>query len=544
MLAFARRQSYEPGTNLQGEQAENVWLFLLPQLSLERVVFVGKSTSGTRIGCEALAAHVRDTAADELAEAVSGGCDLVWIAPGALPAMLADRNAVMALDAVLLGGGSVYLEPSGQTPRPATQLGELLGVSASVEFGMSHAQVGGEADERARRAAWLVPRARPPKSMLSRQLARAVRRVAPGSGSAPTGERLLAVSRVFEGMTETSRDHGVLLRSEGAALGPPEYIRRIAGEFGYELDGTRWSVTLQRGYRSQKVVFHFPELGQIVKVTQDARFNHRLANEYEALRVLETRQLADPSVVPRALYSALHGRVLVVGESRLDGAPFRERSTGSPTCPHASAVINALIDLSGAGAGADGRREAADALATLLKRHDEVHRPPAAHIGFLERQIARLAEAESAIRPVFLHGDLTTLNVLVDGEQIRLVDWENAEPAGLPLWDVVHFVGAYAAWAAERAGRRWTARSAQETLLEPSPFHAMLARAVTRYRAATALPAQAVTPLVFTWWMVMALREATRRPSGAANEGLYARLLFRAVDAGETPGLAQLAGTQ
>jgi hypothetical protein len=78
-------------------------------------------------------------------------------------------------------------------------------------------------------------------------------------------------------------------------------------------------------------------------------------------------------------------------------------------------------------------------------------------------------------------------------------------------------------------------------LLEPSPFHSMLVEAVGRYRARVGVPAEAVVPLVFTWWMVLALREATRRRPDQLDGGFYRRLLAGAVEAGESPGLRRLA---
>jgi Phosphotransferase enzyme family len=544
MLTFARRQSYEPGSNLEGEQAENVWLFLLPSIELRRVVAVGSPSSGTRISWNALGARVSEATAAELPAVLADGCDLVWIGSPKLSAVAADPAALGALDRFLRAGGSVYVEPSRRAARLVARFAESLAVTTSVELAEARTQQASSSGALHGRAAWFVPRSRVLRSPIVRRVRRILGRLFSRPSPASTGGGLIGVDRVREGVSDAASDRGLLVRGKSAGTQLPEYIRTVARQNGYELDDTRWSIALQRGYRSQKVVFHVPDAGAIVKVTQDARFNHRLQNEYEALRILQQQGLADPSLAPRALFSGSHGRVLVVGESRLAGVPFRDRSDGSPSCRVARAVVDALTVLASAGTGPGGGRHAAEALMALLERHNEIHRPPADHVRFLEDQIGRLVEARDDLHPVFLHGDLTTLNIIVDGDRIGLVDWENAEPAGLPLWDLLHFVGAYAAWGAQRSGRRWTPRVAQAALLEPSPFHTMLGDAVARYRIATGLPAELIPPLVFTWWMMVALREATRRRPDRVNGGLYARLLARAVAAGETPALRRLAAAR
>jgi aminoglycoside phosphotransferase (APT) family kinase protein len=543
MLSFARRQSYEPGSNLEGEQAENVWLFLLPSLELRRVVAVGSPSNGTRISWNALGAEVTEVAAGELPAALANRCELVWIGSSTLSAVAADPAALGALDRFLGAGGSVYVEPSRRAARLVARFAESLAVTTSVELAEARTQQASSSGALHGRAAWFVPRSRALPSPIVRRVRRVLGRLCSRLSPASPGGGLIGAGPVREGVSEASSDQGLLVRGNFAGTQLPGYIRAVARQNGYELEDMRWSIGLQRGYRSQKVVFHVPDAGAIVKVTQDPRFNHRLENEYDALRILQQQGLTEPSLAPQALFSGSHGRVLVVGESRLGGAPFRDRSDGSPSCRVARAVVDALTVLASAsaGTGPGGGRHAAEALMDLLARHSEIHRPPADHLRFLEHQIGRLAEAGDDLHPVFLHGDLTTLNILVDRDRIGLVDWENAEPAGLPLWDLLHFVGAYAAWGAQRAGRRWTARTAQAALLEPSPFHTMLGDAIARYRIATGLQGELIPPLLFTWWMTVALREATRRRPDRVNGGLYARLLARAVAAGETPALRQLA---
>lgn len=47
--------------------------------------------------------------------------------------------------------------------------------------------------------------------------------------------------------------------------------------------------------------------------------------------------------------------------------------------------------------------------------------------------------SETGTATVFEHGDLWEENVLIDGGQFALVDWEESRDAGTPLWDLLYF---------------------------------------------------------------------------------------------------------
>jgi hypothetical protein len=542
ILGFARSQRYEPGTNIEGEQAEDAWLFLLPSLELRRVVLAGRPSPGTRSALLSLGAELVEPARDGVVAALERPTDLLYVGTDRIPHLTRDPEAVAALDRLLAASGSVYLEPS----KTATaELGAALDITRTVEVGSSREHLAPDVDSATVRAAWLVPRAPGRPSTRTRLLGRAFRRATVRLRHRSTIEHaggLVGVTSVRRGAPRATHDRGALLRCDRESPNLlPEYVRAVARACGHQLDDATWALAPPRGYRSQKVVFHLLERAEIVKVTQDPSFNPRLGNEYAALRALETRPLPDPAVAPRALFCGHHAGLLVVGESRLEGVPFRERSSGSAACPVARAALDTLIDLAGVGGTGSGP-EAADALAALLEQYRLVHQPSAAHLRFLEEQIERIAEAGTDFACAFSHGDPTTLNILVANEErIGLVDWENAEPDGMPIWDLLHFVHAYAAWSTRLAGRRWTPAVAHDTLFRPSPFHGLLAGVIARYRAVRRLDTELVLPLVFTFWIARALREATRRPPAAVADEHCARLLDRLVTAGETPELVALA---
>jgi PAS domain-containing protein len=542
ILGFARSQRYEPGTNLEGEQAEDAWLFLLPRLELRRVVLAGRPSPGTRSALLALGAELVEPARDGVVAALERPTDLLYVGADWIPHVARDPEAVAALDHLLAASGIVYLEPSSA---PTAELGAALNISRTVELGSTREQLESEVEVTDVRAAWLVPRAHGQPSAPRRLIGRALRRATVGLRHPSTieaADSLIGVTSVRRGTPRGTPDRGVLLRRDrDSPTLLPEYVRAVAHSCGHQLEDATWALASPRGYRSQKVVFHLLERREIVKVTQDTRFNPRLGNEYAALRALESRPLPDPAIAPKPLFCGQHAGLLVVGESRLEGVPFRRRSTGSASCPVARATVDTLIDLATVGGPGSGH-EAAAALAALLEQYRHIHQPSSAHVRFLEGQIGRIAEAGNDFACAFSHGDPTTLNILVaNDEAIRLVDWENAEPEGLPLWDLLHFVHAFAAWSTRLAGRRWTPAVAEATLFRPSPFRELLAGAIARYRAVRRLESELVPPLVFTFWIARALREATRRPPAAVADEHCARLLDRLVTAGETPELVALA---
>lgn len=62
--------------------------------------------------------------------------------------------------------------------------------------------------------------------------------------------------------------------------------------------------------------------------------------------------------------------------------------------------------------------------------------------GYADWLTERCARAEGTpIKLVAVHNDLTTANILVDGDApLGIVDWEAAEPSGLPLKDLLYFL--------------------------------------------------------------------------------------------------------
>lgn len=524
ILAVARARTYEPGLNMRGEQEPQPWLFLLPDLELSRVVVVGEAPRGTRVALSSLAAEIGE--ATSVLPAVDSPVDLVYITGDRAALVAGDERALAVLRRLLGSGGSIYISTSGRRSESVRELVRVLGVAATVRL----ARASGDpcaADPPSGPTAWLIPDlVRRPSPKVIRGIRRISRRVL---RHRPLGsdEPLLAVTSVVPGPVLPEPRDGVLVHCDPPASGfLPRYLRNIARAAGYELDGCGWVLTPPRGYRSQKVVFQLPERDLVVKVTQDPVFNRSLQAEYDALVELEEWATSHPGAAPRPLFAGEHAGLLVIGESRLDGVPFHRRSDGTATCPIAAATLETLLELSAARQQSCSGMDAADALAELLEAYARICAPPAAQVRYLEQQLASIAESDSSFATVFSHGDPTTHNVLVDDAGgIGLVDWENAEGAGMPLWDTMRFVSAYAARSATLSGRRWTATVASAYLFEPSPFQRLLGEWIGRNRTVLGLASELVAPLILTCLSVDALRQATRLPAGSSSRTNAAHLL-------------------
>jgi Phosphotransferase enzyme family len=540
ILGVARNRPYEPGLNLPGDHEAAPWLFLLPGLELGRVVVVGRVSHGTRVALSALGAVVVDASAREVGEALEAGAQLVYVSVDRAGLLARDERAVHALRRLLRDGCSVYIAEAGSDRDAALNLVNVLDVSATVEVDTSPTQ-GPMPDPPSGPIAWLIPtlarRELPRAVRVTRRVSRRIRRIRPPASD----ESLLTVSRVVSGVAPPRRGDGVLIHSpESAPAELPRYVRSAALGAGHDFADAHWALAPPRGYRSQKVVFHVVERGELVKITQDPRFNPGLRAEYDALVALQAWGECHPGVAPRPLFAAEHAGLVVIGESRLEGEPLRRRSDGTADCAIAHATIETLIELATAHVQEFPGIEVAAALTDLFETYVRVLEPPLVQARFLESHV-ELFRSAAAVGTVVSHGDPTTHNVLVDSEGgIGLIDWENAERFGMPLWDLLRFLSAYAAWSAQLAGRRWSVSLASATLFEPSPFQRLLARSVARSRSRTGVAEELVPALVLTWLMTEALRQATRLPRGSTTTSHAARLLARIASRGGHPGLRAL----
>jgi Phosphotransferase enzyme family len=554
---------FVPGSNLKGTVGGANWCFLLPSLELGRVVCLGRPSDAAlatlaRLGDEVIVC----APAGELSR-IRTGTDidaprtvslLEVNRPGRVP--LADASADLVVvsrprrfgaerGSRLQQEARRLLSPAGLAYVELRSLGAgRVGSSAeSVEGGLGNAAV-----------FWLAPasgevRAAAPLHdlgaigylgrRLERRLLRRLLLRRPGRVIA----RHPAVSRVVQ-------RRGVLLgrARERLGLGPPRYLRDLAAAAGVHIDERRWALAAPGEYPSQKVlVFLFGADGDapqtVVKITRDARLNPRLENEWRALTMLRDGGIGADDTLPRPEFFGLHAGLAVLGESAIIGERFRARTRATADCPFARAAVEWLLDL-GTTTAAPARVDAWGALSRvepLFERFSEIYRLDAAEEDFLRARVAALARAGDGFPLVFQHGDPGPWNVLItpDGRPAFL-DWEAAEPLGMPLWDLFHFLRSYGVTVSRAAGRRDPLRSFAEHFLDQSALSRLLLETTQRFCAQTGLAPGLVEPLFYVCWIHRALKEAATRPPERVEAGRYINVLRMAIAHRGAPALRAL----
>lgn len=557
-LEFARSLPVAPGSNVRGEQADTSWLFLLPTLELGDVVVIGSAPNGTLKALAPLSSRLTVSRPTPLMrrriralgpDAVeieppppggtpAGAAGLIYVGAGSLPRVCGDPATCRRLATTIEAGGAVYLAPGGRRARrAAAALTGRLGVETCVVVGTPRGTAAG-AGVPGDPVAWVVPAQAvaavpvPPIVRLTlgfavRRARRVLRRASADSARVSEPDRSLGVERIA-GIEELGGGgRGLLLRSagDGEPDTTPAYLLAAAGAARFPLSGHGWRLAPPRGYRSQKVIFFVGGSGEptVVKLTQDPAFNVLLDNEADALEAFGESALEDGPAIPELHFRARHAGLTLVAESALDGRPFVQGASPAEWDEDAAAVATAITTLgrqTSHPAGAD----VGDALGEIVGQFAALYRPPAGEHAALVSAASALAELGPALPLVFMHGDATVFNVLVGAEgRIGLVDWENAERSGMPLWDLFHFLQAHAAWQAESSGARYTPRTFVDQVVGPAATrHTEVTDA---YCAAVEVPTGAVGSLRRLWLARHAVREARQLPPARLGDGLYHRML-------------------
>jgi hypothetical protein len=564
-LGTTLREEFVPGSNLKGAVEGANWCFLLPSLEIGRVVSVGAPSSSALATLSRLCNEIvvwapsRDLRRLRGVIGGDGSNKISLLEAGGGPIPLPDRSA----DVVLLArrGLAGSLSHDRTTRNEFERLLKPGGV-AYTEFRPSLYRLAAtRAVERAfgllgpPQVMWLAPafgemraaasRADSPsiayleRSFLTRRLLRIhlVRR--PGR---VLGRHVLT-NRVFGRCGALAGRPDIDL-----AAGPPDYLRSVAAQAGVRIERGRWGFAAPGDYRTQKLLFFIfagaketPD--SVVKMTRDPKLNPRLEREWHALTLLQERGIGDEGTVPRPLFAGRHADLAIVGETAVDGVPFRKQTRATADCPNAHAVVDWLLELGRLTAHTQptGSPGIAAWLEALLARFTELYRVDPVHGDFLADQVAAIARSEAGLPLVFQHGDPGPWNLLVTREgRPAFLDWEAADPEGLPLWDIFHFLRSFGLAISRRTGRSDPIRSFTEQVLADSDLSRLIAQATTRFCAATALRPELVEPLFYLCWMHRALKEVPRLHPARLDTGRYVNVLRRAIDQRDAPGLRRL----
>jgi hypothetical protein len=553
-LAATGGASFAPGTNLRGTGRGASWYFLLPSLELGRIVCLGSPSRAAlttlgRSGAEIVVCARRrqleglrpassglsnvsllETSAGEPVPLPEESADLVFLTGRA------NRRVRSEIERLLKPEGMVYAEYRGFVPhlRGGVRSLERLGLTQRLWLAPVAEEI---------RVAAPLEDIRTITYLESRFLARRLLRRRLLRQPAHVLARHRVVSRL-------ARRRGLLVHRTTAAsvAGPPRYLQAMAARAGVDLAGLRWGLAAPGAYGSQKLLlFLFDGADEapayVAKITRDAKHNPRLENEWRALSLLRSHGIGDDGAVPQPLFLDSHGTLAVLGETAIDGVPFLERTKGNAGCPHARAAVDWLLQLGIRTAQRipDGAPHPTAALAGFIDRFDDVYRVDPDHVAFLTAQARTLVDTAPALPLVFQHGDPGPWNLVVraDGRPAFL-DWEAAEPRGMPLWDLFHFFRSFGLVVSRAARERDQLRSFSDQILADSELSRLLAETTSRFCSESELAPSLVEPLFYLSWMHRALKEAARLPSDRLGQGRYVNLLRLAIERRDSPGLRRL----
>lgn len=237
----------------------------------------------------------------------------------------------------------------------------------------------------------------------------------------------------------------------------------------------------------------------VVKFARVAAAEAGLEREASVLRAIEAERPALPGV-PRLLGSSRRAGRLAIAETALAGRPLLTALNPQTFPQLAMKVTEWLIRL----AGSDPPRPRADWWARLV----------AAPLEDFEQRFAPVAQAAGARAHELLerlpdlplaceHRDCSPWNVLLTASgEPALLDWESAEPRGLPGLDLVYFL-ANTAFVIEGALESGRTREAYTRLLDPtSPTGGVFARCVSRYCDQLDLAPETLARLRSLCWIV------------------------------------------
>jgi len=460
------------------------WRFLLPTAELGRVLCADADPALV----EALEHHAAGVASLD-GSARARGCD------GAVLGSTAPDAIRRAAEAVAPGGW-LYVEASGQSHRAATRALAESGFGAvSSYWHWPRFDDCGEIVPLASRAAVRLALSRRRASTASRVKALA-------AGALASAGRL---DRTLPAVSVLGRRSGAERPEAGFAA---TLLAEIAGRWSGAGERSTSVLVTPRFPTSRHVVALVVPDGErdpalVVKIPRLAEDTGGVEHEAEVLRSLE----GVPGV-PRALALArAHGRCGLV-ETAVRGVPLNPRAVRHDAEASVRTVRAWLERLPTAAPD----REAAERL---------IGRPLAAAESLeprlVERTLAAVAPLAGSEFPLVLeHGDVSHPNLVLQPDgSLAVIDWELAEPRGLPLNDLCFFLAYVAAC---RDGADSADAVATSFLRAFVGRDAWGGRIVLEEARRLGLPSGLVEPLFLAVWARDAARFPARAGLGAGSQ--------------------------
>jgi hypothetical protein len=523
-MTSTMRPADRPGTNVRGGASGASWRFLLPSLALDRVAILGAPTPADRRAIVAAGGRLTMPRRSKL-DRGPGGVQTVVVLGDRGARSLRDPAVRREVVETAAPDVTVYVQGrDGGLPTTADVFPGAEPLSLLI----------GTTDDDLR---WAAPRADAAAVAAARRL---------GADRRGGGVRALVrgVLRRAVGGLRPPAD-AAELTSPGGSAGPPRYLVEAAAGGGLDLSGRRWAMAIPGLYASNKAVFLFfpadrDEPDVVVKVARTTAQNPRLEREATALEALGVTRWNAEGSAPRLLFLGSDGGARILGQSALRGEPFRRRTTARPDCPFARNVVERLIDLGTETATPDDPAVLGRYLRELFDRYRALYRPDPRHAAFLAEQLDAIGASETA-PTVFQHGDPGAWNLLVDADgSIRFLDWEAADPKGVPLWDLLYFLRSFGVTVSRARGTNDALAAYRRLFVDASDLSRIQAEAVHRAGVRIGLASSLIEPLFHTCWMHRAVKQAARLPRWKLRRGHYHRLLIIGIEGRDAPGLRAL----
>jgi aminoglycoside phosphotransferase (APT) family kinase protein len=239
----------------------------------------------------------------------------------------------------------------------------------------------------------------------------------------------------------------------------------------------------------------------VVKMARVPESGHSLEREAAALRAIHASRAEGVEGAPRALsFSASRG-TSGLGETVIDGEPLYRSLSATSFEALAQRGTRWLATLA-AGVPAspvdEWRKRLVDGPFAVFERQFGSVMEPAT-IAAIRARLARLPD----LPIVPEHRDFSPWNVVMTpGRGLGVLDWESAEPAGLPLMDLVYFL-TYLAIFREGGSEPGRDRSAYARSLDPATETGRVVQScIATYVEETGIPLATVDALRVLTWVV------------------------------------------
>lgn len=280
-----------------------------------------------------------------------------------------------------------------------------------------------------------------------------------------------------------------------------------------------------------------PEPTIIVKVARDPAVNDRVDTAADALRKLSDLSLGFRPDLPRLAAAGRVGHLAFVAEHAIIGRPLTDHDNVEEWLRPAAST---LVDVAMASRHDVTGPELATAMAELLGSFGEVYRNDDVTLRWLDGQLDVIAAA-SRVPLVLQHGDPGSWNLLRrDASSVALLDWENADPHGIPVADLAFLLRSAGVLEARQHSRSVDRLGASMRAFVDPHLTAVGAELMGNLATAIELPRALIGPLFYHGWVLQALREARRLAPDQAERGIFVRSLRRLVAERSRPELQRL----